>query len=230
LLIPLRSVRPLDRPFRTPIITILIILANIAAFTYQEYLNPNNIPLAYIYGAIPYELTHFKDQEPVSQLPIYLNIFISLFLHGGFLHIIGNMLYLYAFGPNVENAMGHLKFLIFYLLCGVIATLSFVAINFNSKIPLIGASGAIAGIMGAHLIAFPSARIKCLLLIFIVPLPAIIVIFPWIAIQFMNLMGEQQSNIAWIAHVGGFFAGMFLLRKFRRRWIFTEDKRMSIYR
>ena len=225
MLIPLGSVRPLDRRFKAPVITTFLILSNIAVFIYQYYyLKHNFVNLVSIYGAIPYELIYFKDIEPTSPIPIHVNILISLFLHGGLSHIVFNMLYLFAFGPHIEDAMGHIKFLIFYLMCGDIATLCFVIMNVTSESPLIGASGAIAGIMGAHLIAFPGARIKCLLLIFIVRLPAIIVLLPWFAIQIMNVVtGEQQSSIAWLAHLGGFVVGMLFVRKFQRRWIFKRE-------
>ena len=149
----------------------------------------------------------------------------ALFLHdthilqGGFIHIIGNMLYLSAFGPTLENMIGSLKFLLFYLLCGVLATLCYVIIYYNSNLPLIGASGAIAGVMGAHFIACPKARVRCFLLIYIISVPAVVLLLPWIAIQLVNVyFSFQGASIAWAAHVGGFGVGMLLIGKFQRTW------------
>ena len=146
-----------------------------------------------------------------------------MFLHGGFLHIIGNMLFLNAFGPNVEDIMGHFKFLLFYFLCCVVSVVVYTIPNFRSLIPLVGASGAIAGVMGAHLRALPGTRILCLLLIIRIRLPAVIILFPWIVLQFANVVMHEQSNVAFIAHVGGFIFGLFLVRKFQSRWIFKRQ-------
>lgn len=223
MLIPLKSVRsPQEqRTFSPPIITTVLIVANVAAFMFQLLHGIGRISATY--GAVPYELTHFIDLPPPSRYPVHLSLITSLFLHGGFLHIVGNMLYLNAFGPNVENKMGHFKFLLFYLICGVSATLSYTVPNFNSRIPLIGASGAIAGVMGAHFVAFPGSRIRCFLFpIFVISLPAIVVLIPWILIQIANVY-RTQSNVAWIAHVGGFIIGMFLNSKF------TKKKTVSYY-
>lgn len=224
MLVPLKSVRsPQEqRTFKFPIITTILIVANVAAFMFQLLHGVGKVSATY--GAIPYELTRFRDLPPLSEYPVHLSLIISLFLHGGFMHIIGNMLYLNAFGPNVENKMGHFRFLLFYLICGVGATLSYTVPNFSSHIPLIGASGAIAGVMGAHFVAFPGSKIKCFLFPFFFfrfALPAIVVLIPWIFIQVMNIY-RIQSNVAWIAHIGGFILGMFLDSKFtkkkRREW------------
>lgn len=221
MLIPLQSLRP---TVRYPIATPLLILANVALFLFQllhDRIEP--YPLSSAYGLIPYEITRLRDIPPRIDQPVPVTLITSLFLHGGVIHLVGNMLYLYAFGPNVEDAFGHLKFLIFYLLCGALAGLSYVILNFNSRIPLVGASGAIAGVMGAHFLLFPGARIKCLLLFFVVPLPAVVVILPWIAVQILNMISLKISQIAFAAHVGGFFAGMFLARRFKSRWVFKSN-------
>jgi len=213
MLIPLRT----DEPTRTPsIITALLIAANVVVFAYQFV---RGIKLtAATYGAIPYELIYMVDELPLSPYSPYLSLLTYMFLHGGFVHIIGNMLVLNSFGPNVEDIMGHFKFLLFYLLCGVVSAVVYVLPNFRSAAPLVGASGAIAGVMGAHLRALPGTRILCLLLIFRIRLPAVAILFPWILLQFYYLMMYEQSNIAWIAHIGGFIFGMFLVRKFQKRW------------
>ena len=214
MLIPLRT----DEPTRTPsIMTMLLIAVNVAVFIYQI---ARGIDLtATIHGAIPYELTHGRDlsYSPSLYSP-YLSLLTYMFMHGGFVHIIGNMLFLNTFGPNLEDTMGHFKFLIFYLLCGVVSVMVYVIPNFRLTVPLVGASGAIAGVMGAHLRALPGTRISCLLFIFRITLPAVVILFPWILLQFYNLGVSGQSNIAWIAHIGGFLFGMFFVRKFQRRW------------
>ncbi len=155
-------------------------------------------------------------------------LFSSLFLHGGWLHLIGNMLYLWVFGDNVEDKLGHGRFIFFYLLCGVIASLVHVAMDPHSPIPTIGASGAISGVLGAYLLLFPKARVLTLIPIFIflqvAELPALIVLGLWFVLQFVNGMMSigmdtaGMGGVAWWAHIGGFAAGMVLvlpLRKYR---------------
>ncbi len=222
MLIPLKSEEP---TFKPPVITTLLIILNIVAFLYQRYAMIFHYQdIASMYGAIPYEFTRLKDIPPRSPYPFYISIITYMFLHGGILHIVGNMLYLNAFAPNIEGIMGHTKFLLFYLLCGVIAVIVYIIPNFNMQIPLVGASGAIAGIMGAHLRTLPGTKIRCLFFIFPISLPAVIVLIPWIAIQFANVIMNEQSNIAFIAHIGGFLFGMFTARTFTGRWIFRKKK------
>ena len=215
--IPLKTEEPTRK---LPIITMLLIAANVAVFVYQLVIGIDLT--AAKYGAIPYELTRRVDLPPASSYSPYLSLLVYMFLHGGFLHIIGNMLFLNAFGPNLEDIMGHFKFLIFYLLCGVVSVLVYVIPNFNSFAPLVGASGAIAGVMGAHFRALPGTRILCLLLIIRIQLPAIAILFPWIVLQFANVLMQEQSNVAFIAHIGGFIFGLLLVRKFQSRWIFKR--------
>ena len=212
----------------------LLIITNILVFAYQLYAFYQELPLVEVYGAIPNQIIHrysFPDFIGIqSNLPPLPNLFhktliTSLFLHdvhilqGGFIHLVGNMLYLSAFGPNLENMIGSRKFLLFYLLCGVLATLFYAMTHYNSDLPLIGASGAIAGVMGAHFIACPKARVRCLLLIYIISVPASVLLVPWIAIQVFNLyFSFHGAPIAWAAHVGGFGVGMFFIGKFQRTW------------
>ncbi|HGJ65586.1 TPA: rhomboid family intramembrane serine protease, partial [bacterium] len=149
MLIPLKSEEP---KYKQPAITTLLIILNIIAFLYQRYAMLFHYQdIASIYGAIPYEFTRFRDIPPRSPYPFYISIITHMFLHGGVLHILGNMLYLNAFAPKVEELMGHTKFLLFYILCGIVAVVVYIIPNFNMRIPLVGASGAIAGVMGAHL-------------------------------------------------------------------------------
>jgi membrane associated rhomboid family serine protease len=162
--------------------------------------------------------------------PIYLTILTSMFMHGGFLHIAGNMLFLWIFGNNVEDSMGSLRFLIFYLICGIAAALTqtFVTMTFSpgaADIPNLGASGAIAGVLGAYLVLFPSARVKTLLILGIFLsmtwVPAIVVLGLWFVLQFLQGVGslgggEAQGGVAVWAHVGGFVVGMILVKLFAR--------------
>lgn len=213
MLIPLRTNEPTRR---VPVITILLIAANMIAFIYQLVFGTQQTAVKY--GAIPYELIHMVDEPPLFPYSHYLSLLTYMFMHGGFVHIIGNMLFLNTFGPNVEDIMGHFKFLLFYILCGVVSAMIYILPNFNSPIPLVGASGAIAGVMGAHIRALPGTRIDCLLFFVLrITLPAIAILFPWILLQFYNVGMGGQSNIAWIAHIGGFFFGVFLVRKFQSK-------------
>lgn len=150
----------------------------------------------------------------------FITIFSSMFMHAGWLHIIGNMLYLFIFGDNVEDRFGHFRFLIFYLLCGVAATFAQLAFNTDSIIPSLGASGAIAGVLGAYIFMFPLARVTVLMGFFIIPLPALVVIGFWIVLQIFSGIGSisdasQTGGIAYFAHIGGFFIGLILAPFFR---------------
>ena len=154
---------------------------------------------------------------------LHPSLITSLFLHdarvmeGGLIHIIGNMLYLSAFGPNLEARIGHFRFLILYLFSGVAATLLYVMVHYDSTIPLIGASGAVAGVMGAHFIVCRRSRIRCLCLIFIRSLPASVVLLPWLIIQVVNIsLSYHGSPVAWLAHIGGFGMGIFCIKKLLR--------------
>ena len=205
---------------RYPIFTRLIILANVAVFFYEISLP--KLPLQSLilhYGLVPDTLT---DRALRSRLApnIYLNLLSFQFLHGGWIHIIGNMWYLWIFGDNIEDRLGPLRFLVFYLACGVISGLVQLAMTPGSHLPIIGASGAIAGVLGAYLVSFPGARVKTLVPIFIfitlIDLPAIFVLGMWFVIQLLNGMlpvGEnlQPEGVAYWAHVGGFLGGILLL-------------------
>ena len=152
-------------------------------------------------------------------------IFSSMFMHGGWLHLFGNMLYLWIFGDNVEDEIGPLKFLFFYLVCGVAATMTQFYFSSRSGIPNVGASGAIAGVLGAYLVMFPNARVRVLVYNQVVALPALIVLGMWIALQIFSSVGSiaatnqstEQGGVAYMAHVGGFVAGVVLVFLFRDR-------------
>ena len=211
-----------------PLVTILLIVLNVTVFVYMVLLQISDSELLHTFikqaAAIPYQLTTGKDLPPPSLQPVYLTIFTAMFMHGGWLHLGGNMLYLWIFGNNIEDNMGSARFLLFYLLCGVIATLVHVASEPFSKIPSLGASGAIAGVLGAYLVRFPRAQVDtCLFFIFItvIRLPAFIVLAGWFLLQFLqgiaSLSGASGGGVAFWAHIGGFLAGMVLVLVFPTR-------------
>ncbi len=178
------------------------------------------------YGLVPYEVTRGIDLPPTIAFPIWLTLFTSMFLHGGLLHILGNMLYLWVFGDNVEDAMGHGRFLVFYILCGAAASFAQVAIDPGSPIPQIGASGAIAGVLAAYFLLFPFARIltvvPILFFIRVMAVPAVILLGLWFLLQVgsgVGSLGAAGGGVAWFAHIGGFLAGGLLVPLFKRRGV-----------
>ena len=155
--------------------------------------------------------------NPASDFP---TIFTSMFMHGGWLHLLGNMLYLWIFGDNVEDNFGHAKFLVFYLLCGVAGTFAQVLVSSNSSVPNLGASGAIAGVLGAYIVMFPRGQVRVMMGRGIIPMPALVVIGFWIVLQFISGIGSisqtaDTGGVAYLAHVGGFIAGLVLTFLFR---------------
>ena len=184
-----------------PYVTVFLLLLNVTVFIYQLSLGKMTGDFFLRFGVIPYQITYGIDIYPINDFPIILTLFTGMFVHGGFLHIFGNMLYLWIFGDNVENAMGHLGFLIFYLLCGLIAFYTQIYLHPGSKIPVIGASGAVSGVLGAYLLLFPYARISTIFtfvyFIKIVQVPAIFLLGLWIFIQFLYsilLTGEHTDK------------------------------------
>jgi len=150
-------------------------------------------------------------------------LFTSMFMHAGWLHLLGNMLYLWIFGDNVEDRFGHLKFTIFYLLCGLAATFAQMAFSSGSNIPNLGASGAIAGVLGAYILLFPRSRVNVLMGRGVIPMPALVVIGLWIVIQFVSGVGSisntESGGVAYMAHIGGFIAGLILTFFMRGRGV-----------
>ena len=187
-------------------------------FLYQISLGDAATDFVYAYAVIPYRFLHLYLSHPLELLtPLF-----AMFLHGGWLHIIGNMLYLHIFGDNVEDILGHGRYLAFYLMCGAVSFLAQIFIQSNSMVPNVGASGAIAGVLGAYIILFPRARVVTLLPIFIfftvVEIPAYVFLGIWFLIQFASgaaSLGHSSAlsgGVAWWAHIGGFLAGMLFLR------------------
>ncbi len=205
-----------------PAVTILVIVANVAAFLVELGQGARIEGFFQMWAVIPAEYHARTDLPPVHPFPFWATLFTSMFLHGGLLHLGGNMLYLWIFGDNVEDAMGHGRFLVFYLLCGVAASLAQVAVNPASQIPSLGASGAISGVLAAYVVLFPARRVAVLLIRSITYVPAYVVIGFWILLQFVNGLGqlaqtEETGGVAYAAHVGGFVAGIVLVWLFRRR-------------
>jgi len=206
---------------RIPIVMPLIVVANILVFVYQISLPAGEDRFLLSYGAIPFEITHGIDIPPTISLPIYATLLTSMFIHQGILHLGGNLLFLWVFGDNVEDRLGHLTFLFFYLACGLIAGLAQIAIDVNSRVPAIGASGAISGVLGAYLVLFPHSQVRTLLFLgpffTITRISAIFLIGFWIVTQLaagfflVELGNAQAGGVAYFAHIGGFVAGLILI-------------------
>jgi len=215
-----------DNPTRIfPVVTVVFIAACVLVFLWQVSLGtPGYTASVYALGVIPAVLLD-KVALPaeLALIPAGMTIFTSLFLHGGFMHLAGNMLYLWIFGNNVEDAMGHGRFIVFYLLCGVAAVFGQVLQNPDSEIPMIGASGAISGVLGAYLLLYPRARVLVVIplgiFLQLIRLPALWVLGFWFVLQLINsaLTSSEGGGVAWYAHIGGFIAGMLLIPVFKRR-------------
>jgi membrane associated rhomboid family serine protease len=216
--IPLKDLNP-RRTY--PFVNTGLILANVFVFIYQITLPapafkafvtanatiPARFP-AWIGGHAPFELA-------------FLPLLTSMFLHSGIAHILGNMLFLWIFGDNVEDFYGHVPYLFFYLTCGITSGIAHVLFNFHSTLPAVGASGAISGVMGAYLLLYPRARILTLVFIFLVPIPAVFILVYWFVLQFISgitsLSMAASGGVAWWAHVGGFLTGMLITTVAKRR-------------
>ncbi|MGI9228798.1 MAG: rhomboid family intramembrane serine protease [Gammaproteobacteria bacterium] len=206
-----------------PLLTIAFIVACVLAFFWQASVGPQgNEMIIYALGVIPAVLLDKVALPPeLAVLPPVATIFTSMFLHGGFMHLAGNMLYLWIFGNNVEDAMGHRRFVIFYLICGVVAVFGQVAQNPDSQIPMIGASGAISGVLGAYLLLYPHARVLVLIplgfFMQMVRIPASWVLIFWFVWQLISsaMDSGEGGGVAWFAHIGGFIAGMVLVPFFK---------------
>ena len=212
-----------ENPTNTfPFVTVGLILVNCLVFYHQITLSfPASQQFVFLWGAIPYQITHGEVLQGKALIPPILTLFSSMFLHGGFLHIFGNMLYLWIFGNNIEDTLGHFRFLIFYLIAGLAAALTQVFSDPQSTTPMIGASGAIAGVLGAYTLLFPRARVLTLMFIFIfikiIRVPALIILGFWFLIQLLNLTGGVEGNVAFFAHIGGFLGGLILVKIFQPR-------------
>jgi len=198
-MIPLRDTIP---SARVPVVNYAIIAANVVVFLYEASLGPQVEAFIFTYGLVPRDFT-------------FPSLLTSMFLHGGWLHLLGNMLYLYIFGDNVEDRLGHGRYVIFYLLCGMAAGAVQAAANPDSGVPMVGASGAIAGVSGAYFVFFPTARVVTLVPIFlflqVVEVPAVFFLLIWFVWQVLSgvaTIGARSGGVAFWAHVGGFISGM----------------------
>ena len=197
-----------------PVVTYALIALNVLVFFLEL---SGGEPFIERWSVVPRRLT----QNPGGD---FITVFTSMFMHGGWLHLAGNMLYLWIFGDNVEDRFGHAKFTLFYLICGIAATFAQVAVSAGSNIPNLGASGAIAGVLGAYLILFPRGQVRVLMGRGVVPMPALVVIGMWIVLQFINGVGSitqsaETGGVAYMAHIGGFVAGLALTFLFGGRRI-----------
>ncbi|MEA1939839.1 MAG: rhomboid family intramembrane serine protease [Candidatus Caldatribacteriota bacterium] len=206
---------------RLPIITIAIIVINAIVYFYQISLGDGYSAFIYCMGLIPYEISHNMEILKSGPSLIYSAIFSSMFIHGSFIHLAGNMLFLWIFGNNVEDYIGRVNFIIFYFICGIASALTQVLTDLNSTIPVIGASGAIAGILGAYLVLYPKAKVNTLIIfgffIRIIKIPAVVVLSFWIIYQFLyglSSLAERsgEGGTAWFAHIGGFIMGFLLIK------------------
>ena len=220
-MLPLRDDIP---SYRKPVVTVSLIIINILVFFYQiaqgQYFNH----FIFQYGAIPYELVHLEELTPELASPIPLTLFSSMFMHGGLFHLGGNMLYLWIFGDNVEDKLGHFRFFFFYIISGSVAALVHILTSPNSQVPMVGASGAIAGVLGAYFLRFPKARIWTLVFFGffarVVRIPALFVLGFWFILQLLyglpSLGSPVTGGVAWFAHIGGFLAGIILFKMMRK--------------
>ncbi|KFL29287.1 hypothetical protein JP75_22205 [Devosia riboflavina] len=219
--LPLHDVNP-HRHVRFPYVTYGLIALNILVFIIQATLPPAAFDEATIYfGMIPIVVRDVYP-APLPWLPDWATLVTYAFLHADWLHLLSNMLFLWVFGDNIEDAMGHLRFLVFYLLCAVLAALAHLAFNLDGNGPLIGASGAVAGVMGAYILLFPHARVFVLARIVIpipLPVPAFWMLGFWVATQLFYVVIGSQESVAWWAHIGGFVAGVVLAALMRRRGV-----------
>lgn len=208
-----------DTPTSTyPFVTVSIIVVNVLVFIYEQTLGFSGFEV-FIYktAAIPYEITHLVDILPVSVVPPPFTLFTAMFVHGGLVHLGGNMLFLWIFGDNIEDRLGHGKFILFYLATGLFASLTHILLDPNSIVPMVGASGAIAGVLGAYFLLYPRAQVITLVfLVFFVSMarvPAVFFLGFWFLIQLLS--SGNGGGIAWFAHIGGFLAGVAVVLAFR---------------
>lgn len=224
-----------------PMINYLLIAANIFVFIFFQGFGTNE-KFTYAFSTVPAEIISGKDvitedqfyEDPLTgdrfrvlglqptPISVYITLITSMFMHAGFAHIFGNMLFLLIFGDNIENRIGHFRYLIFYLVCGIIASLAHVLVSVSTGsstlIPSLGASGAISGVLGGYLLLFPKRRVRVVMFYQLIEVPAIIAIGIWFAFQLISgigLLGESQGGgVAYGAHIGGFIAGLFLVKFF----------------
>ena len=216
----------------TPIVNYAFIAINILVFVLLQGLGGNDA-FTYAFSLVPKEITQGIDITGVqvvrdsfgntgeiphqsTPLPVYFNFLSSMFMHGGFAHIFGNMLFLWVFGDNLENLIGHIRFAIFYLICGFAAALAQIVMDSGSVIPMLGASGAISGVLGGYLVLFPQRRVRAIIFNFLTEVPAFVALGLWIVYQIIvgYMSSAETGGVAYAAHIGGFVAGAALIKLF----------------
>jgi membrane associated rhomboid family serine protease len=216
-MLPLKDNIPTSR---FPLATVALIVINVIVFIMIDIFGYGGKELFFRYGFIPYDVVTAGRWSGEGPLIAGFSVFSSQFLHGGLFHIAGNMLFLWIFGNNIEDRMGSMRFIVFYLLCGAAGAIAQIIPDPRSLVPVIGASGAVAGVMGAYLLEFPRARVLTLIWILffirLIWLPAFLIIIYWIALQIFFQLGSggQGSGVAYMAHIGGFAAGLVSFRLF----------------
>ncbi len=217
-----------------PFVNWAFIVINILVFIFLQGFGSND-RFTYAYSTVPQEIRTGRDVvtsdrtvvdeasgqryvQPGLQptpVPVYLTLLISMFMHGGLMHIAGNMLYLFIFGDNIEDRLGHLRYAVFYLVCGILAGLAHVLTNLDSTIPSLGASGAISGVMGGYILLFPTRRVRVIMLQMVTQVPAYVALGLWIVLQLVEgYVSQGRGGVAYAAHVGGFIAGLVLIKLF----------------
>ncbi len=209
---------------RKPVVTIALIVINCLVYLYELTLGSEGYQLFTVkWGLIPAELTTGQEMTPYMATSPWINLFTSMFMHGGLFHLGGNMLYLWIFGNNIEDRLGRVKFVLFYLGAGVAAASTFILTDMDGTVPMVGASGAIAGILGAYIVSYPHARIHTVIFILyfirIARIPALFVLGFWFFLQLMNGLpalggGKGGGGVAWFAHIGGFVFGLLIFKFF----------------
>jgi membrane associated rhomboid family serine protease len=216
----------------TPVVNYVFIALNILVFVFLQGLGGNDA-FSYAFSLVPKEITTGVDLSGVqivqdalghtgkvqlypSPLPVYFNFLSSMFMHGGWAHLLGNMLFLWIFGDNIENRLGHIRYIIFYLVCGIAAALGQIVLDSGSVIPMLGASGAISGVLGGYILLFPHRRVKAIIFRFLTEVPAYVAIGIWIVYQLVlgYMTDPGTGGVAYAAHIGGFLAGLALVKVF----------------
>ncbi len=207
-----------------PLITVILIVLNSIVYLYQMSLGERFNEFIYSMGLVPFEIAHHIDLFPTGPSPIYLTILFSMFMHGSIVHLLGNMLFLWIFGNNIEDYLGKKYFVIFYLFCGTAAALTQIFFNPDSIVPMVGASGAIAGVLGAYLLLYPRAKVTTVIIfgffIRLIKIPAVVVLSFWIVYQFLYgisslAVKSGEGGVAWFAHIGGFISGIIIIKLYK---------------
>jgi len=216
----------------TPYVNYIFIGMNILVFVLLQQIGSND-SFSYAFSLVPREITTGVDITSVqivrdslgnagqiphyaTPLPVYFNFLSSMFMHGGFMHIFGNMLFLWVFGDNLENLLGHIRYAAFYIVCGIAAAAAQVVMDTDSVIPMLGASGAISGVLGGYLLLFPTRRVRALIFSFLTEVPAFVALGLWIGFQIIQgyFSSSETGGVAYAAHIGGFIAGLVLVKVF----------------